>query len=185
MDLRTAINEVLISINELPLDETDNIEDVNSAILIKEELLRAKREVLLEGWNFNTLLLNLSPNSNGYIILPESFLFVYSKKNKNITMRDWKLFDKAKQSFIFDKPEECVIIQDVSFDDIPYPVMNYIIKKAILKSYITIIGSSDELKYKYADIKNAKKEAMKYEARTIRGNLYEDEYIVSLSSRGY
>jgi len=184
MDLRTAINEVLLSINELPLTENDNIDDIQSAIIVNKELNIAKRTVLSNGWKFNTINISLQPNSNGYILVPNTVLALFPLNN-TLIVRDWKLYNTIDSSFIFTEPQIVKMYQDVSFDDLPFHIVNLIIKKASLSSYIHIVGSGDDLSQKRIDIQEANIIAVKTEARARNGNVLDDSYVTNLMSKAY
>jgi len=76
MNLRDAVNEILLSLNELPLDVEDAIEDIQIAIVVDTELQIAKKKILAKGWYFNTINMSLVPNIEGYIAIPFSFLSI-------------------------------------------------------------------------------------------------------------
>ena len=100
MTEREAVNEILLSLNELPLTNLDAIDDIQTAIICQAELRLAKKKILAQGWFFNTLDIYLSPNTEGYIPVPKSFLSVDGGADEaDITVRDWKLFDKANLLF--------------------------------------------------------------------------------------
>lgn len=184
MTEREAVNEILLAINELPLEDEDLVSDLPTATICLQELVRAKRKILAQGWFFNSTTINLYPNTEGYIIVPVSYLSVDgSADNASITVRDWKLFDKANLTFVFDEAVECDIIEDIVFDDIPFTIADYIVQFASLQTYIKIIGSSGDINVRQQVLGSAKLEALREDARNIGGNLLDSTHVTTLVTR--
>lgn len=171
MNKRDGINEILLSLNELPLDVADAVEDIQIAVIVDKWLDISKRKVLSYGWNFNTLTMNLVPNNLGYISIPQTFLSVDGTGTTDLVVRDWKLFDKDTLSFIFTDPQEVEVIEDIPFDDIPFHYANYIIQFASLQSYINIVGNNDDIAVRRESLNAARIEALRDEANSLDGNL--------------
>lgn len=177
MNLRDAINEILLSLNELPLDVTDAIEDVPIAVVANQTLEIAKKRILANGWYFNTITLELKPNIDGYIPIPLSFLSVDGgDAEPNLTVRDWKLFDKAELTFKFDTNKECEVIEDIPFDDIPYNTASYIVAVASLQAYVDIIGDGEGITTRRGIVQETRIEALRSDANDLDGNLLEDDH---------
>ena len=184
MEKRDAINEVLISVNEMPLGDTDSVEDIQVAETIDKIIDIAKKKVLSYGWNFNTLTLNLPPDNSGYIIIPSTFLKVDPiDTSYDYVVRDHKLYDKENISFIFESIVECEVIDNIEFDDIPFVVADYITKTASVMAYASIIGSSQELNTLRTNMLDSRVEALRYEANSIDGNLLGSDYATDLITR--
>jgi len=181
MNYRDGINEILLALNELPLDTSDNIEDIPTAILVDKELSNARKRVLSYGWEFNTLTMSFYPNNEGNIVVPDTFISADGTvDNPDIIIVDWKCFDKAKNTFKFTSPISLNVITDISFDDIPYQIANYIVQVASLKSYIDIIGNTDDINIRRIELNDAKIEAMRYDARISNTNMIDSDYAVNL-----
>lgn len=183
MNKRDAINEILLSLNELPLDESDAIESIGIAVIVDKELCIAQKKVLAEGWNFNTVSMSLYPNTLGYIIIPNTFLSVRNLDDSGMVVRDWKLFNKTKMTYLFTEPVVCEVVQDIVFDDIPFHAANYIIQVASLQAYIDIVGSENEITVKRTAVQLAKIETIRDESNSIDGNMLEEEYATTLLDR--
>ena len=90
MNKRDAINEVLMALNELPLQHSDSVEAIPTAILVDREINIAKKKVLSYGWEFNTFTLSFYPNSEGHIVVPSTFLSADGgEDNPQVIIRDW------------------------------------------------------------------------------------------------
>lgn len=177
MNKRDAINEVLLALNELPLDTEDTVESIPTAVLVDKELDIAKRKVLAYGWEFNSLTISFYPNNEGNIVVPNTFLSATGgEDNPEIIIRDWKAYDKENNSFNFTSPVVLNVIDDVNFDDIPYPIANYIVQFASLKSYIDIIGNTDDVNVRRKEFQDAKNDAIRYDTNVSSTNVLDGTY---------
>ena len=184
MNLRDAINEILLSLNELPLDISDAVEDVPIAIVANQSLTIARKKILSKGWYFNTVTMSLVPNTEGYISIPLSFLSVDGgDAEPDLTVRDWKLFDKALLTFQFEDNKEVEVIEDLPFDDLPFSVANYIVAIASLQSYTDIIGDEAGVRVKSLAVNEAKIDAVRDDANNQDGNLLSDAHSTGLLDR--
>ncbi len=181
MNKRDAINEVLMALNELPLQPSDSVEAIPTAILVDREIDIAKKKVLSYGWEFNTFTLSFYPNSEGHIVVPSTFLSADGgEDNPQVIIRDWKVYDTERKSFKFDSPIELDVIDDTLFDDIPFSVANYIVQVAALKAYVDIIGNTDDISLRRIEVQEAKMEALRYDARISNTNLLDSDYVNGL-----
>jgi hypothetical protein len=172
MNRRDAINEILISLNELPLSVDDLVADVPTAVIVDTQLEISKKKVLSYGWEFNTLTLSLYPNGANHIVVPSSFLSVNGTSDyTNVIVKDWKLFDKEGNSFKFTTPVDVVVIEDVVFDDIPFHIANYVVQMTALQAYINIIGNTDDVTLRHRSMLEAKTEAIREDSVNINGNI--------------
>lgn len=185
MNYRDAVNEVLLALNELPLDPEDNLEDIPTALLVGKELDIATKKILSEGWEFNTLTMSFYPNEEGNIVVPSTYLQADgTEDNPEIIIRDWKCFNKETNSFKFESPIPLKVVDDVVFDDIPFPVANYIVQKASLKAYIDIIGNTEDVNIRRVELQEARVEALRYDARTSDTNILSKQYATDLLNMG-
>jgi hypothetical protein len=184
MNRRDAVNEILLSLNEMPLDIEDSVEDIQTAKIVDSQLEITKRNILSQGWFFNTTTRDLKPDLSGYIPLPSTFLSVDGGDNySNVVTRDQKLFDKSELTYKFDEPIECVVIEDIYFDDIPFVIADYIVKSASLSSYINIIGNTDDVAIRSQLVQLSKLEAIRENARNYDGNILDSSFVTTLLDR--
>lgn len=181
MNKRDAINEILLSLNELPLDVTDLVEDIGIAVIVDKELDIAKKKVLSEGWYFNVLNRELVPDPQGYIVIPKTFLSVDGADN--IRVRDWKLFDVDEMSYKFTESVEATVTEDILFDDVPFHIANYIVQVASLQAYINVIGNSDDISLRNNAVNTARIEAIRDDAKKRDGNLLSNQQATGLLDR--
>jgi hypothetical protein len=184
MQEREAINEILVNINELPLDDDDIIEDVQIAVVAKTFLDISRRKILSHGWYANTINVTIMPNTGGYCVVPNNFLFVDgSSTSDTIVVRDYKLFDTSTNSFIFESGVECTVFEDMFFDDIPHTLANYIVKEASLATYSNAIGDVSGINIRSTFVKEARAMCVREDADMIDGNVLESTYATTLIDR--
>lgn len=183
MNRRDAINEILLSLNELPLDVDDLIEDLPTAVIVDRELTIARKKVLSYGWSFNSLTITLVPDNEGYIRLSDQFLSVDGFDDNDIIVRDWKLFNKSTMSYKFSGGVEVDIIEDSAFDDIPFSVANLIVQTASLQAYINIVGNADDIALRKNALDLARIEAIRDDANKLDGNLLTSEFATTMLAR--
>lgn len=180
MNYRDAINEVLLALNELPIDVSDTIEDIPTALLVSKEIEIARRKVLSYGWEFNTLNLSFYPNDDNNIVISSDYLQINSTDNENLIVRDWKLFDKDANSFKFYSPVGLTVTDNVVFDDLPFAVANLVVQTASLKAYIDIVGNTEDVKIRKDELKEARIEAIRYDTQISNTNMLTDDYSINL-----
>jgi len=184
MQEREAINEILVNINELPLDSSDIIEDINIAVIANTFLDISRKSVLSEAWVFNSLTISLIPNTLGYIVIPTSYLSVDgSSDTDTYTVRDHKLYDTLNQTFIFEDSVEVDIIEDIAFDDIPFSVANYIVKTATNNVYANTISDTAGMQVKASLVQQARIDALRDDANKIDGNVLNSLHSTNLLNR--
>lgn len=146
MDLYEGINTLLNSIGEIPI--TDNTQaqaaDATSDVgIARDTLLRVSRAIQEEGWWFNKELeYPLVPNTGGYIAISDSILGIYDDE---LIIKDHKLYSTSDRSYIFESTQSIDVVFNISFDDLPFVVSNFITSKAAVQFYSNILGDTQEL----------------------------------------
>lgn len=169
--LLTSINILLQTINELPIENTDDLANSTTAQLAEMTIIEVKKEVLSQGWHFNTdLSYPFPPDTNGYINIPSNVLDITSNTG-NIIMRDWKLYDKESFSFKFDSSVPCDVIWDMDFNSLTHPIRYYITIKASRTFQARTIGDQTSFAYTDKDLEDAYLSARYSEGRTGKYNM--------------
>lgn len=128
-----AVNTMLQLINELPLENEEDIPSVIEATIAQSVLIEVKKEVLSEGWDFNTDSEYVFPiDSDGFISIPSNILDI-SDRQGDLIMRDWRLYSKSNQSAIFDESQSLRVIWDTEFNSLTHPIRNFITIRAARK----------------------------------------------------
>lgn len=175
--LLTAINTLLQNINELPIENDTDLANSTTGQLAEMTIIEVKKEVLAQGWDFNTdISYPFPPDTNGIIGIPYNVLDVVASAGKKYIMRDWKLYDKENFTFIFTEAVPCDVVWDMDFNSLTHPVRQYITIRAARVFQARTIG--DQLGYTYSvkDEEDAFINAKLSESRTGRYNMLSSEY---------
>lgn len=174
--LLTAINTLLQTINELPIENTDDLAYSETGKLAEMTIIETKKEVLSQGWNFNTdKEYPFPPDTAGIIAVPPNVLDIVAS-NDAIIMREWKLYDRQNFTFEFDEPVKCTVVWDVDFNSITHPLRHYITIKAARVFQGRTIGDQTAYAYSQKDEEDAYLTARYSEARTGKFNMLTSQY---------
>jgi len=147
MDLYEGCNQLLGAIGEIPItDNTQAIEaDSTSDVgIARDTILRMSQSIQQEGYWFNTEKnYPMIPNTEGYIPVSNSILGIY---HPTIIVKDHKLYDTVKRTYIFEGAQEIDVVFEVTFDDLPYVVADAIVREATTAFYNNVLGDTQELR---------------------------------------
>lgn len=175
--LLTAINTLLHTINELPIESTDDLTYSTTAQLAEMVINEVKKEVLSQGWNFNTDIgYPFPPDSSGIIAIPYNVLDLTASGASNYIMRDWKLYDKDNFTFQFESATKCDVIWDMPFNNLTHPIRYFITIKASRIFQARTIGDQVQYAYTIKDEEDAYLSARYSEGRTGKYNMLESSY---------
>lgn len=179
--LLTSINILLQTINELPIENTDDLQYSTTAKLAEMTIIEVKKEVLSQGWNFNTDKDYIFPqNTAGIIAVPPNVLDITASSD-DIIMRDWKLYDRANFTFVFEEPVACTVVWDLDFNTITHPLRHYITIKAARVFQARTIGDQTAYAYTVKDEEDAYMSAKFSESRTGKYNMLTSMYGITNS----
>jgi hypothetical protein len=141
-----AINTMLGTIGEAPVETLDGSVpvDVQTAKSVLAEVLK---EVLSQGWHFNTENdYPLTRTAEGKIIVPSNAVHVdlnddIYRNELDVIIRGQYLYDRKNHTYIFEKDLNVTIIQLFDFEELPELVRNYIKLRAARVFQGRILGS--------------------------------------------
>ena len=166
-----SVNVLLQCIGELPITDDVELAEIQEAQLASSVLIETKKEVLAEGWDFNTDdEYSFAQNSEGYISVPSNVLDIYSADG-DIIMRDWRLYSKSNQSARFTEPQTMNVIWDMDFNSLTHPIRNYITIKAAVKFQARQVMDISMYQYTKQDEESAYLIARRSEGKTGRYNM--------------
>lgn len=120
-------------INEDPIEDEADIEKVREAQIASLVLEETKKEVLSDEWDINVDEDYTFPvDSDGFINIPSNVLDLYSSDG-NLIMRNWKLYDKRRQSDVFDSSQNITVVWNPEFNSLTHPIRNFITVRACKK----------------------------------------------------
>ena len=172
-----AINQMLAAVGQAPVTSIDvdqNDDPTNPDVAMARETLRqVSKEVQAEGWTFNREYhYPIVPNIDGEIVIPLNVLQmdldedVVSNKDKDSIRRDGKLYDRRNHTFNWGTTTVyCDILWMFDWDDLPGPVLDYILAKASAKYSLRIVGDPQLYQALSMQASECRAYALEYEAQ--------------------
>lgn len=150
-----SVNIMLQMINELPITTDVELAEILEAQLAASVLIETKKEVLAEGWDFNSDTdYEFPQDSVGFIAVPANVLDIASSDG-DIIMRNWGLYSKSDQTSTFEEPQEMNVIWDMDFNALTHPLRNFITIRAARKFQARTIMDTAVYSYSQADEEQA------------------------------
>lgn len=171
-----AVNVLLQVINERPIENPEDLDNIEEARFASNVLLETKREVLADGWDINIDKDYVLPlDTAGYINIPYNVLDL-SSTDGDLVMRDWKLYSKKNQTQRFNDAQKVDVVWDLEFNSLPQPLRNYITVKAARKFQARQVMDKSVYSYTQQDEELARVTARRSDGRTTRSNTYTSSY---------
>jgi len=168
-----AIGEIPITDNTQAL-EADPTGDVGIA---RDTLLDMSKSIQEQGFWFNKeTQYPLVPNTDGYIPIGDTILNIYSPI---LIVKDHKLYDTQKRSYIFEGTQKVDVTFLIPFDDLPHVAVDAVVREAIPVFYNNILGDTQELRILQTNAQRASIALQKAQARHRKANLIKGSRIVS------
>ena len=175
-----AVNSILMSVGE-SLVNTLNTQSPEVAIAQKT-LQQVTREVLAEGWVFNTENeVKFTVDANDQVSLSDAILHVdtnrfYHLDTYNVIRKDGKLYDRYEHKNTF--PDETTMYLDVvwmyAFEDIPQSFRDYITAKATRIASLRMVSDLETNKVLEQDEIASRAAAIEYDTRQADYNVFND-----------
>jgi hypothetical protein len=143
----SAVNSILGSIGQSPIT-TLNFQNPEVSF-IHNILTEVTKDVLNEGWHFNTEdHVKVSPDANGNITIPTNYLRYdlnngQADKHMDLVKRDGKLYDLVNHTDVFDHDMELDVTYLFSFTDIPSVFQRYIISRAATRAATQLVSNKE------------------------------------------
>ena len=138
----SAVNSILSALGQSSITTLNfNNPEIQFIYNLLEETIK---DVLNEGWHFNTEEhIEVSPDSNGYLNIPSSYLRYdinnAEDKTMDVVRRDGKLYDKVNHTDVFTDNVYLDVVYLYTFVDIPSVFQRYIIAKASSRAATQLI----------------------------------------------
>ena len=181
-----AVNSILMSVGESPVN-TLTVQSPEVAIAQKT-LQQVCREVLSEGWVFNTETeYPITLDTNNHCIIPNNVLQIDLNQFKHlndfhVTRRKdsgvWKLYDQFEHRFNFENTSEgklyCDVIWMLDFEDIPQVFRDYITSRASRIAAGRMVSVRESAELIANDETLARALAVEYDASQADYNVFND-----------
>ena len=150
----SAVNSILGSIGQSPITQlkstTGALISTNPEIsFIYNLLVETTKDVLNEGWHFNTEEhIEIQPDANKNIIIPTNMLRYdihdgQMFRDRDVVKREGKLYNKADHTFEFSSPVFIDATYLYDFEDVPSAFQRYIIAKASTRAATQLVGDAN------------------------------------------
>ena len=150
----SAVNSILGSIGQSPITQLKNttgaLISTNPEIsFIYNLLVETTKDVLNEGWHFNTEEhIEIQPDANKNIIIPTNMLRYdihdgQMFRDRDVVKREGKLYNKADHTFEFSSPVFIDATYLYDFEDVPSAFQRYIIAKASTRAATQLVGDAN------------------------------------------
>ena len=181
---RYAVNIMLQSIGELPLNDDIELPNAPQYILAVNILEEIKKNVLSEEWDCNTdKNYKLAVNSDKQIPVPCNVLNLYSTA-KQYTIRNGFIYNKDNLTDRFDGENvEVTIVWDLDFDSLPYALKYYIAIKSARVYASRVLVEATAVKYSSDDENAARVSALRADTRARKNNMLDSYFGISASAR--
>jgi len=171
-----AVNILLRTIGELGIETLSDIDVLVEAREAESTLEEVTLAVLSERWDFNTDIDYTMPIApDGTIPIPTNILDITSKDG-NLIMRQWKLYDKQNNTFIFDEPQDVNIVWAMEFNTLTHPIRHYITIRAARIFTSRMIGDKAAFDFTSKDEESALLSARHSESRSGNYNMLSGEF---------
>lgn len=124
-----GVNRLLKTIGEPPLFEESDYTLSYEAQRADEQIDDTQRQVLGEGFKFNTSTIDLIPDLGDYIATPPNAL-VIEFEDSSLTVDEGLVFDRVKYTKKFKEKVSATVIYNENFEYIPSVVQEYILAMA-------------------------------------------------------
>ena len=177
-----AINTLLSVIGESPVDALPSLTtaDITDAALARKTLTEVKRDVLAEGWSWNTDIgYPITKNASNEFALPSDTLRVTfhpsSYPYMEYVQRGLKVYDKNLRKFNFgdvvDKVTVNELIRNIDWDQCPHAGQQYITIRSARIYSDRFINSNVIYQYTIADEEYARNQLIRAEEAGQQNNM--------------
>lgn len=178
--LLDAVNILLQTINELPIESEEDYDVVMEARMAKNTLIETKRDVLSERWKFNVDTNYLLPlDSENHIPVPANILDLQDAIGDDLVVRNGLLYSKKNQSHYFEEEQRVNITWDVDFNTLPHAIRKYVTIRAARIFVARTIGDQAAVTYTAVEEQNALVAARRSEGYVGKYNMFKSGYGVN------
>ena len=177
---KDAVNTMLTSIGEQPIQNMNDLAGLSDASIAEQILDNVSRAIQSRGWIFNTDLdVQMPVDQYGEIKLSPDILRVDTTSrvrdgDTDIVERGRKLYDRQKQTFVFTTKVTVNQIKLLIFEDLPEPARRYISIRASRIFHDRVVGSGELHRFYQEDEMNAWQALLEYEGDVADYNIFDN-----------
>lgn len=179
-----AINIMLGTIGESPINSLDAATGVVDAVTARAILAEVSVQVQEEGWHFNTdYEFVLTPSlDTKEIYVPANAIEVdasaYDRNDIDVAIRGNRLYDRKNKTFQFQQDIKADLTILLEFNELPQAARHYITVRAARVFQQRVVGSNVLGSFSAQDEASALRSMRRYEARTGDYNILTGNYSV-------
>ena len=165
----SAVNSILASIGQSPVT---TVEFTNPEVyLVYKVFTETIRDVLEEGWSFNTdYEYPMTPDANGNIAIPRNALQLdvcgMSELNyPDTVVRDGLLYDRYLKTYEFEGTVYCNVKWSLDFDRLPSAFQRYIEARASVRAAAQLVNNSELYKLLVGEEGKTRANCLEYECQ--------------------
>ena len=177
-----AVNTMLSTIGESPINSLDNISGVVDAVIARSVLNEVLVQVQEESWHFNTdTNMTMVPDVNGFIYIAPNMIqidTVGQDELLDVSMRGNRLYNKADHTYVFTKSIQVNVTYILPFDELPQAARHYVTIRAARVFQTRVVGAVTLHAFTEADEFRARAAIRKFEGITADHNILTGNYSV-------
>ena len=181
-EIKKAINTMLTSIGEQPIQNVDDLGGLSDASIAKDILDNVSRAVQSRGWIFNTDLdVTMKPDDDKHIKIPDNILRIDTTTrlrdaDNDIVERGRMLYDRQKNVNTFDPNVKIKVdvIRELEFHDLPEPAKRYITIRSARIFHDRVVGANELHRFYQEDEMQAWSVLLEYEGDTADYNIFDN-----------
>lgn len=178
-----AINIILSTIGESPVNSLAEVSSVVDAVVAKSVLKEVSTAVQEEGWHFNIEKnFTLTPDFlNKEIQVPGNCIQCDSSgqdSERDVCVRGNRLYDRDNLTFVFDRPVQVDMVLVLPFEELPQAARHYITIRAARVYQQRVVGSETLGNFTEKDEARARAGLRKFEADTSDYNILNGNWSV-------
>jgi hypothetical protein len=184
-----AVNTMLSTIGESPINSLEGAAGVVDAVIAKQVLREISVQVQEEGWHFNTEKnFTLTPDAlDGSITVPGNCIqcdATGSAEVPDVVVRGQRLYNKIDHTFTFEKPLKVDMVILLDFQELPQAARHYITIRAARVFQQRVIGSQTLGAFTEKDEVRARAAVVKLNTETADTNILTgSRYMYSILGR--
>ncbi len=171
---------MLGTIGESPINSLEASSGVADAVIARQILSEVAVQVQEEGWHFNTETgFTMTPTTSGEIFVSPNVIEIDTMdgdKEVDVAIRGNRLYDRTKQTFVFEKDLKCRVVLLLEFEELPQAARHYVMIRAARVFQQRVLGSETLNGFTQQDESRARLSLKRYDSQTADYNILTGNY---------